>query len=295
MARASASHRDAGTMAPGRRLAATAGRAAAALVPAGIACAAGGAIIIGLLHLVPPTATISPMRRTISEYGLTDLAWAFNAGVLALAVGSAAILTAVALFRPGTRAGLVAGALWVFGLLTVVAFPKHNWAVGPSVSGQVHRIGSLIAFIALPLAVLALTGRRMRRGRPGAAAAGWAFGLALVSLAWFLPIVAAIASAGRGGAWWLAIPLGLVERGMAVTEVLALIALGRWCLRAAGGNRSPAAVSADAPAVTGDPAQPVTGARAIAVTGNPAGPVTDATTPAVTGDPAAPVTDPAVP
>jgi hypothetical protein len=240
-----------GTAAIGSSRTVDTGRAGAALVPAGIACAAAGTLIIGVLHLVQPTAAISPVRRTISEYGLTGLAWAFNAGVLALAVGSAAILAGVVLSRLSTRAGLLAGGLWVFGLLTVVAFPKHNWAVGPSVSGQVHRMASLVAFVALPLAVLALTGRRMSAGRAGSGLARWALGLAVLSLAWFTPIVVAIVSAGRGGAWWLAVPLGLVERGMAVTEVAALIVLGCWCLRAGPrpANRKPPAVLVTDPAV----------------------------------------------
>jgi hypothetical protein len=50
---------------------------------------------VGLLRLVPPSAQVSPFYRTISEYALLDNGWVFNAAVLTLAAGSAAILAAL--------------------------------------------------------------------------------------------------------------------------------------------------------------------------------------------------------
>jgi hypothetical protein len=56
--------------------------------------------------------------------------------------------------------------------------------------------------------------------------------LAVVSLLWFLPIVGAVALAPvTGTPWWQAIPLGLVERGLLVCEVAAVLALAVWALR----------------------------------------------------------------
>ncbi len=77
-----------------------------------------------------------------------------------LAAGSAAI--GVALVRAGVfraRSGAaVALALWVAGLVGVVLFEKHNWSAGPSISGDVHRAASLLAFLSLPVAAV-LAGR----------------------------------------------------------------------------------------------------------------------------------------
>nr|BFE81352.1 hypothetical protein GCM10020093_039530 [Planobispora longispora] len=56
--------------------------------------------------------------------------------------------------------------------------------------------------------------------------------LGLGSLLWVLGIAGAVVVAERSGLpWWRVMPLGLVERGMAVTEVAALVALGFWAAR----------------------------------------------------------------
>ncbi|SDO33156.1 Protein of unknown function [Nakamurella panacisegetis] len=174
-----------------------------------------------LLHLLPPTSAISPVHRTISEYALTTSAWAFNLAVVALAGASVATFAGAIMVRQvkPVSGATVGGVLWVAGLLTLVNFPKHNWALGAiSSSGQVHRMASLVAFLALPVAVMALA---RRRGGAHRATARLAFWSGAVSLLWFVPILIAIAVAPR--AWWTQIPLGLVERGMALTEVTALV------------------------------------------------------------------------
>lgn len=198
----------------------TADRATAArlLGLIGIAVTALAALTIGVLHAIPPTSAISPVSRTISEYGLTSLAWAFNVGVIALAVGSLAVFAALAMLCSISFPALAFALLWIAGLLTLVFFPKHNWAVGPSSSGQVHRLAGLVAFLALPVAVMIISARR---GRVVAQVAFW---LGVGSLGWFSPILIAMLTSRT--AWWQAIPLGLVERGMALTEVAAVLMLG---------------------------------------------------------------------
>jgi len=215
----------------------------------GIAGLLLGSAIIAALHVVGPGRAISPIRRTISEYMLTSAAWAFDLGVLAVAAGSTAILVAVARSARGaSRLGLLLAALWVAGLVTLVAFPKADWALGPSTSGQVHRVASMVAFLALPFAVVALLAPRVGRG-PGRGTARWGVGLALAGLAWFAPIVVAIASAANGGRWWTAVPLGLVERGMAVTEVAAMLVVGVWAVRFGARVTEPARAPVPAPPV----------------------------------------------
>ena len=174
---------------------------------------------------------------TISEYVYTSGSWAFVVAVLTLAATSAALL--VGLIRAGRlrwrSAGSVLMTLWVVGLLAVVAFPKHNWVTGPSASGTVHRVATLVAFVALPVAVLLIA-----RGRSGAArAARW---LAVAGMGWLAVLFGAIAvGLVTDQSWWRLIPLGLVERGIAGFEVAALVALGLWLTRGSG-----AAVSASA-------------------------------------------------
>lgn len=195
------------------------------------------ATLVGALHVLPETATISPVRRTISEYGLTDTAWAFNVGVIALALGSLAILIAAAtagLARVGS-AGFVLGGAWVAGLLAVVVFPKHDWAVGPSTAGHVHRVASLVAFVCLPLAVILLTRHRVAPTTDRASRS--AFWLAVASLSWLGVLVGAwLVSPVTGIPWYRALPIGLVERGLVLCEVAAVVAVGVWVLTATRPN-----------------------------------------------------------
>ena len=121
---------------------------------AGATTIVAGAALVVVLHVREPS--VSPVRRTISEYALLDHAWLFNAAVFLVAAGSLVTLLALVrtdLLRPLSVASL-ALAVWCAALVGVVAFPKHNWAVGPSVSGEVHRGLSLAAFVSLPLAAV---------------------------------------------------------------------------------------------------------------------------------------------
>jgi hypothetical protein len=196
---------------------------------------------VGALHVLPATADISPVRRTISEYALTDTAWAFNVGAITLALGSLAILIGIiraGLARPGS-AGTLLSVAWALALLTVVVFPKNNWAVGPSASGQIHRVASLVAFLCLPVAVMLLTRRRRGNADRTDGASRAAFWLAAASLAWFAPLLVAwLLSPVTGTPWYRAVPLGLLERGLVLCEVTAVIVLGVWVLTATRRSRA---------------------------------------------------------
>ena len=215
------------------------------LAAVGIGGAVLAAVVIGALHLLPGTADISPISRTISEYALTDSGWAFNLGVVALAIGSLAVFAALISAGHTVRwsIGSVLGVLWAAALLVIVLFPKHNWAIGPSTNGQIHRVASIVAFLCLPVAVMLLTRRHPRTGSTGTRAhpraARSAFWLAVLSLVWFSPLVGAmLLSPITQTPWYRAVPLGLVERGLVICEVLAVIALGLWALTST--KRTPA-------------------------------------------------------
>ncbi|WP_116710870.1 DUF998 domain-containing protein [Actinomycetospora cinnamomea] len=217
------------------RLVATGARAGTAAVTLAL-------VIIGAMHLVGPSSRIDPVRRTISEYAVVEGGWLFDVAVVGLAVGSAGVLAALVAARLTPLRSLSAVMLgtWCGGLLLVVAFEKTNWSIGPSVSGYIHRYASLVAFLALPVAALLLA-RRHRddpAARPYRVGVRWGSWLALAS---FLPIVAAIALRSVTGVpWWRAVPLGLLERGLALAEVLVVALLGAWAL--AHARRSAAAV-----------------------------------------------------
>lgn len=199
--------------------------------------------LVGALHVLPQTAEISPVRRTISEYALTDSAWAFNVGVVALALGSLAILVAAvqAGLARARSLGFVLGLAWVVALLVVVVFPKHNWAVGPSTNGQIHRVASLVAFLCLPLAAMLLTRRRVAGS---GSAPRWGFWLGAASLSWFGTLVGAwLISPITGVPWFRALPIGLVERGLVLCEVAAVVALGVWVITATRRTRVPLSAS----------------------------------------------------
>lgn len=187
------------------------------------------AVGIGILVIVGLDVAyldeISPLRRTISEHGLGAQGWIFGLGVGILALGSAAIGVALARTRLAGIVGTLALMAWSVGLFITATFPKHDWSVGPSMSGSIHRVGSLIAFLSLPVAalIIARPWRHPERRLPAIAA----FVLGVGSLLWVAGIGAMVMIGQSSGlAWWQVMPLGLVERGLAATEIAALLALG---------------------------------------------------------------------
>lgn len=199
--------------------------APAALPMSGLAAMSLGAALVGLLHLLPKTAEISAIEDTISEYAFTPAQWLFSLAVLLVAVGTTCVFVALLVDRivPALSVTSVAAGFWAAGLLLIVIFEKTNWAIGPSTSGTIHRIASIAAFLALPLAVIAAARAAFRHAR------GWRIcvqTLAVCSWLCFGIIFAAVGRMAAGGPpWWQAIPLGLVERGIAFSAVLAVAVL----------------------------------------------------------------------
>ncbi len=191
-----------------------------------------GIVLMLSLHVVPPTNEIHVVRRTLSEYALGPGTWVFDLAVLLIALGSAlgfAAMVRLRRVRPYSGA-VVLGALWTVSLLVVVAFTKTDWTVGPSIGGTVHRYASVVGFVSLPLAVLLVAHKVF----PDRSAWRWvARGLAAVSLAWFGLILVGVVRMGMGyGPWWRFVPLGLVERAMALSAVAAILVLALGLLRA---------------------------------------------------------------
>lgn len=208
---------------------------ATVLAAAGTVGVLGAALVVAALHVIPPSSAVDPVRRTISEYALLANGWAFDLAVLGLAAGSALILGSLVARRvvPPRSLGFVGLSLWSLGLAAVVLFPKHNWAVGPSATGELHRAASLVAFLSLPVAAIAI-GRVGRRGDRWRGQATTVLALGVVALLCLAPLGYAIVTSPLTGVrWWRAIPLGAVERAIALSEVVLVLALGRWAARAA--------------------------------------------------------------
>ncbi|MGW3345063.1 DUF998 domain-containing protein [Nonomuraea rubra] len=192
----------------------------------GLGAAGAGSMVILGLDLTNLDET-NPFRRTISEHGLGPDGWIFGLGVGLLAAGSLAIGVSLARKRLAGIFGSLALLGWSVGLFLTAWFEKHDWSVGPSLSGSIHRVGSFVAFLCLPLAAVIIARPWRHKERSKATLA--AFGLGICSVLWVAGIGAVmLIGAGNGLPWYRVMPLGLVERGMAVTEVAALLALGVW-------------------------------------------------------------------
>jgi uncharacterized protein DUF998 len=192
-----------------------------------------GSVLMLALHVVPPTNEISVVRRTLSEYALGPNKWLFDVAVLLIAFGSALGFAAMVRHRqvrPYSGA-VVLGALWTASLLVIVAFTKTDWTVGPSIGGIIHRYASVVGFVSLPLAVLLVAHKVF----PDRSTWRWAArGFAVVSLAWFGSILVGVVRMSMGyGPWWRFIPLGLVERAVALSAVAAILTLVLGMVRAA--------------------------------------------------------------
>jgi hypothetical protein len=190
-----------------------------------------GSVLMLALHVVPPTNEISVVRRTLSEYALGPNKWLFDVAVLLVAFGSALGFAAMVRHRqvrPYSGA-VVLGALWTVSLLVIVAFTKTDWTVGPSLGGMIHRYASVVGFVSLPLAVLLVAHKVF----PDRSTWRWAArGFAAVSLAWFGLILVGVVRMGMGyGPWWRFVPLGLVERAVALSAVAAILTLVLGMLR----------------------------------------------------------------
>ncbi|MEV0135675.1 hypothetical protein AB0H83_45435 [Dactylosporangium sp. NPDC050688] len=98
-------------------------------------------------------------------------------------------------------------------------------------SGDIHRVASLVAFLSLPAGALLaaapwLHGAGTRRPARLVALGG------VVSLLCFSPILWALLSEPWTGVrWWRAIPLGSVERLLGLAEVGTVLLLAWWAAR----------------------------------------------------------------
>ena len=143
----------------------------------GTALVAAGVLAVLGLHVV--AVDVDPVRRTLSQYALGPWKPVFDAAVLAVAVGSLAVLAGL---RSGR--GSCACAAWRTDAAGVGSPPPR---------------------------------------------AGWA--------PWRWPgspiLLGFVLRSLTGVPWWQFVPLGLFERGLALTEVTTVVVMGLWAARAA--------------------------------------------------------------
>ncbi|NNG36345.1 DUF998 domain-containing protein [Nakamurella aerolata] len=199
-----------------------------------------------VMHITPGGRRLDPLRTTISEYALVPGAWMFAAGVLVLAAAS--VLIGAALHHSGTirfRGGwAVWYSLWCVGLVGLTVITKTMIGPDPTVQGRIHWSFTLLAFVSLPIALLLVVRRHVRRQldfgnapRDGALpeppaphrAVRIIAMLTWISFGWFAVLAAqtVLSLLGKDGLLpWV----GIIERGVATTEIVAVGVLAWWVL-----------------------------------------------------------------
>jgi hypothetical protein len=189
-----------------------------------IASAAGASLVVGYL-----TATlgqqVDPITDPVSDYEFHGAGGPlFVAAALLLLGGGLAVLVAIGHARlPHGRAVRVLFGLWGTGLALVAMFPGNRSVLEPTISGEIHRFGSVAVLTCLPIACWLLAGslRGSPQWRKAAARIRW---FAVVGL------VTAAAFGVSQFAQWL--PLGLLERFALGTELALVVVLALTVQRA---------------------------------------------------------------
>ena len=195
-------------------------------------------LTVGMLHVLPPTSAANPMSRTISEYSLYSDGWAFDAAVILLASGSAAV--ALALLAAGLTRwpswALVMIGLWCVGLVGLIFFPKQGFGADSTFAGRVHWTWTLLAFFSLPIGAPLCCWRRGPGLAPGPWPR-WVAGLSFAAAGWFVILAVQTVVGALGVQTWHWV--GLVERGLSVTEMATVLVLAIWVLSMTGRSRLP--------------------------------------------------------
>ena len=189
----------------------------------------GGGVMIGLLRT---TGTrVDALSQPLSLYALTSAAWLFNSGVAMVALGLGILLVGLVRAHRVARRSVesVAMVLCAAGLIALTVFPDRDPHGTPTMVGWIHCAASFLAFGALPVVPI-LLGRRHRRARGCSVLPGVARTLAVIGVAlWVVLVVgSALEVTTSIPAWRIG---GAVERGLAVAELAAAVAVGLWAWR----------------------------------------------------------------
>ncbi|MFC7549987.1 DUF998 domain-containing protein [Plantactinospora sp. GCM10030261] len=210
----------------------------------GLAVATLALVLFALLHVL--VGWLSPVTDTISDYALSTSGWMFNAAVLALAAASLFLLGPLLRIQarvasgPSSAGAAASGpspagpavsswasslgaacfAAWCVGLVVLTVFPRDPVGAPITVTGEIHKWASVVALLSLPVGALLVAVRHRSRGARVVAV------VAAVCLVALVPFVSAYLADSP-----LRPFLGLLERGVALGEVVLLILLGTIRLR----------------------------------------------------------------
>lgn len=190
------------------------------LAAANVAGAAAFAICSLLMHVAQPE--LSVWDDAVSYYMNGPWGWVLGAGLVAMGLGSLCLLAAIRRNLSGAPVGRWALGLWGMGAAIGGVFPPDpigSWDKPPSVPGMIHGGAAMVAFLALPVAAVALSHAK-----------GWRMGAerALPALAWvcvalllvfFVSLAPAFANRAPHG-------LGATERLLLTAYVAWLVAAG---------------------------------------------------------------------
>ncbi|GAB3385188.1 DUF998 domain-containing protein [Amycolatopsis echigonensis] len=186
-----------------------------------------------VLHVDRYWGPIDPVSAMLSDYAWTPGWWMWAAAMLLTSAGS--VVVAVVLRRREVLYGaltVVAMAAWCTGLATVALFTKDPQGNAVTLIGKVHLGATGISCVSLPLAgwLLGWAHRNTPRWR---GYARWSRILAVAAVPFFLPFLIPFAANVAFGQHLPTVATGLVERLMAVLELVELLVLAGWAWRAA--------------------------------------------------------------
>ena len=198
------------------------------------------------MHVVPGGRRLDPLDATISAYALEPGGWLFSAGVIILAVASLLLAAALLLARLlHWRGGwAIWYALWCIGLVCLTAITKTTIGPNDSVQSRIHWSFTLLAFVSLPLSLLLMV-RDIRRRlvdeqtsqpRPLPRPLRAARVLMWIAVGWFVLLAgqSALSVLDQQDLFpWV----GVLERGVALTEMAAVVCLGWWVIHEAAAIR----------------------------------------------------------
>jgi hypothetical protein len=119
-----------------------------------------GVLFLVVLLAVPIRSEPDSMSAPLSEYAFGPDGWLFDVGVLMLAVGLAALISALVRGRciSGRSAACILLSVCSLGLVAVVVFPEHDASGAVRTAGYIHWAAAMLTFGGLSV-VPALLGR----------------------------------------------------------------------------------------------------------------------------------------
>ena len=206
-------------------------RGAKVALGAAMAAVLAATAFLVVLH-VELASAIDPVSAMLSDYAWSSGWWMWAGAMLLTSAGSVVVLVVLRRHRVlhGSLA-LVAMTAWCVGLAAVALFTKDPQGNAVTLVGKVHLGATGMSCVSLPLAAW-LLGRAQRNAPEWQGYARWSRILAYAAVPFFLPFLIPFAANVLFGQHLPTVATGLVERVMAVLELVELLVLAAWAWRA---------------------------------------------------------------